>query len=245
MAPATKYGGKMVVCHPGMTEVAKSKLTIVCTERTSGVASPARTRDNDSCRCQCLAAPVHPNARKVYSLFLKPFALSLTVAKSGTSPVYQKRSDTVKYVEIANKSQSSGELKLGHKGPLVLGYGKKKKVTQTRPTCIAGNKAAQITAKMVMASAARFTPVLHFCRNNKRIAEINVPACPIPIHQTKFVMSHPHPIVLLSLHVPMPTQMVIRIQMTPKVNALSATMKAIVQAALGALSVGDTRSSVI
>ena len=29
IAPATKYGGKMVVCHPGITEVAKSKLTIV------------------------------------------------------------------------------------------------------------------------------------------------------------------------------------------------------------------------
>ena len=25
MAPATKYGGKIVVCQPGMTEVAKSK----------------------------------------------------------------------------------------------------------------------------------------------------------------------------------------------------------------------------
>ena len=27
-APATKYGGKIVVCHPGITEVAKSKDTI-------------------------------------------------------------------------------------------------------------------------------------------------------------------------------------------------------------------------
>ena len=31
IAPVTKYGGKIVVCHPGMTEVAKSKLTTVCT----------------------------------------------------------------------------------------------------------------------------------------------------------------------------------------------------------------------
>ncbi len=29
IAPATKYGGKIVVCHPGITETAKSKLTIV------------------------------------------------------------------------------------------------------------------------------------------------------------------------------------------------------------------------
>jgi hypothetical protein len=44
IAPATKYGGKIVVCHPGMSEIAKSKETIVCTERTSGVASPASNR---------------------------------------------------------------------------------------------------------------------------------------------------------------------------------------------------------
>ena len=114
-----------MVCHPGITEVAKSKLTIVCTESTRGVASPASTRDKDSWRCQCFAAPVQPKARKVYILLRNPFALSLTVAKSGTRPVYQKRSDTVKYVDMANKSQSSGELKLGHNGPLVFGYGKK------------------------------------------------------------------------------------------------------------------------
>ena len=30
-APKTKYGGKIVVCHPGITDVAKSILTIECT----------------------------------------------------------------------------------------------------------------------------------------------------------------------------------------------------------------------
>ena len=40
-APATKYGGKIVVCQPGMTDVAKSKDTIVWTESTSGVDRPA------------------------------------------------------------------------------------------------------------------------------------------------------------------------------------------------------------
>ncbi len=44
MAPATKYGGKIVVCHPGMMAMAKSKLTTVCTEITSGVARPASSR---------------------------------------------------------------------------------------------------------------------------------------------------------------------------------------------------------
>ena len=44
MAPATKYGGKIVVCQPGMTDVAKSNETTLCTERTSGVESAARIR---------------------------------------------------------------------------------------------------------------------------------------------------------------------------------------------------------
>src|SRR3954467_3363421 len=59
-APATKYGGKIVVCQPGMTDVAKSNDTMVWTENTSGVANPANTSDKASCRCQCLVLPVQP-----------------------------------------------------------------------------------------------------------------------------------------------------------------------------------------
>jgi hypothetical protein len=44
MAPATKYGGKMVVCQPGSCEVAKSNDTTEWTEKTSGVDRPARIR---------------------------------------------------------------------------------------------------------------------------------------------------------------------------------------------------------
>jgi hypothetical protein len=33
-----------VVCHPGITDVAKSIDTIVCTESTKGVANPARLK---------------------------------------------------------------------------------------------------------------------------------------------------------------------------------------------------------
>jgi hypothetical protein len=44
MAPATKYGGKIVVCHPGRIDVAKSKDTTECTESTSGVERPARSK---------------------------------------------------------------------------------------------------------------------------------------------------------------------------------------------------------
>jgi hypothetical protein len=48
MAPATKYGGKMVACQPGSTETAKSKLTTVWTDSTSGVDRPARISEATS-----------------------------------------------------------------------------------------------------------------------------------------------------------------------------------------------------
>src|SRR5439155_11738231 len=44
MAPATKYGGKIVVCQPGSCDVAKSNETTEWTEKTSGVARPARIK---------------------------------------------------------------------------------------------------------------------------------------------------------------------------------------------------------
>ena len=50
----------MVVCHPGITEVAKSKDTIVCTESTRGVARPAKIKDTISNLDQVLAAPSQP-----------------------------------------------------------------------------------------------------------------------------------------------------------------------------------------
>ncbi len=60
-APDTKYGGKIVVCQPGITDVAKSKDTIECTENTSGVANPAKTNDTISKRFHAFAFPVQPN----------------------------------------------------------------------------------------------------------------------------------------------------------------------------------------
>ena len=43
----------------------------------------------------------------------RPRARSRNVAKSGINPVNQNRMETVKYVETANTSQSSGLLKFG------------------------------------------------------------------------------------------------------------------------------------
>ena len=63
IAPATKYGGKIVVCHPGITEVAKSNDTMVCTDNTSGVETPAKIKETVSKRCQVFAEPFQPNDR--------------------------------------------------------------------------------------------------------------------------------------------------------------------------------------
>ena len=44
IAPATKYGAKIVLCQPGSWAIAKSQETTLCTESTSGVARPASSR---------------------------------------------------------------------------------------------------------------------------------------------------------------------------------------------------------
>ena len=67
-----------------------------------------------------------------------------------------------------------------------------------------GKMPAQITAKMVMASAKRLMLVRHFCRSRNRMAEISVPAWPIPTQNTKFTMAQPQPTGLFSPHTPTP-----------------------------------------
>ena len=44
-----------------------------------------------------------------------------------------------------------------------------------------------------MASAKRLMELRHDCRSNNRMAEISVPAWPIPIHHTKLTMANPQP----------------------------------------------------
>ena len=41
IAPATKYGAKIVLCQPGTSDMAKSHDTTLWTDTTSGVASAA------------------------------------------------------------------------------------------------------------------------------------------------------------------------------------------------------------
>ena len=69
---------------------------------------------------------------------------------------------------------------------------------------ISGNISAQATAKSVIASAKRLIDVRHSCWKSSRIAEISVPAWPMPIHQTKLMMSNAQPTGMLLPQMPMP-----------------------------------------
>jgi hypothetical protein len=70
-----------------------------------------------------------------------------------------------------------------------FGSGKRNQAYQTRPTWKTGKMPAQTTAKIVIASAERLIEVRHFWRRRHRMAEISVPAWPMPIQKTKLTMS--------------------------------------------------------
>src|SRR5260370_563496 len=69
---------------------------------------------------------------------------------------------------------------------------------------MSGKIPAQATAKSVMGSAKRLMEVRHFLFSKNRIAEIRVPAWPIPIHQTKLTMAKPQPTGILMPQIPTP-----------------------------------------
>src|SRR6266487_3295873 len=83
-----------------------------------------------------------------------------------------------------------------------------------------------MTAKSVIASAERLIDVRHFCRSKYKIAEMSVPACPIPIQKTKFVMSQAHPTGMLFPQVPTPVEIWYPRQNRPKVATLPVIVKA-------------------
>src|SRR5207248_5617066 len=55
-----------------------------------------------------------------------------------------------------------------------------------------------------MASAKRLMELRHDCFSRCRIAEISVPAWPIPIHHTKFTMANPHATGMFTPQIPIP-----------------------------------------
>src|SRR5580658_8184874 len=63
---------------------------------------------------------------------------------------------------------------------------------------------AQTTEKIVIASANRLIELRHVCLNSSRIAEISVPAWPIPIHHTKLIIANPHAPGIVTPQIPTP-----------------------------------------
>src|SRR6185295_4877067 len=129
---------------------------------------------------------------------------SRNVAKSGIRPTNQNIADTVAYVETAKTSHINGLRNCGQI-PIVFGYGNSQYISHGRPRWKIGYMPACATAKSVIASAKRLIDVRQRCRSKSSIAEINVPAWPIPIHQTKLRMSMPQATGTLTPHKPIPT----------------------------------------
>ena len=69
---------------------------------------------------------------------------------------------------------------------------------------MSGKVPAQTTAKMVMASAKRLIELRQVCLKSSRMAEIRVPAWPIPIHHTKLMMAKPQAPGMVTPQMPTP-----------------------------------------
>ena len=88
---------------------------------------------------------------------------------------------------------------------MVFGYGNSQyTASQGRPVWKSGNCPAQATAKSVMASAKRLMDVRQLCLKRRRMAEMSVPAWPMPIHQTKLRMANPQPTGMVMPQMPVP-----------------------------------------
>src|SRR3989304_1046769 len=109
IAPATKYGAKIVVCQPGTSDIAKSNDTTECTESTSGVENAARKRYARAKWRHSRSLFRQPNESAERIRFLTGFrSRSRSVAMSGMSPMRGKGAEIVRYLEMANTSQTSG-----------------------------------------------------------------------------------------------------------------------------------------
>ena len=67
-----------------------------------------------------------------------------------------------------------------------------------------GNIPAQTTANIVIASANRLMEFRQLCLKSSRMAEISVPAWPIPIHQTKLMIAKPQATGCVMAQIPVP-----------------------------------------
>src|SRR6185503_14145692 len=119
-------------------------------------------------------------------------------------PRYQNMIDTSRYVDTAAASHGSALLTCGHMS-ITLGYGNSQYANHGRPRWSSGNMPACTTANSVMPSVNRLIDVrMCCCSSTSKIAEMNVPAWPIPIDQTKLMMPNAHAVGMLLPHIPMP-----------------------------------------
>src|SRR5260370_36437287 len=89
--------------------------------------------------------------------------------------------------------------------PMVKGTGKSQyAASQGRPVWISGNRPAHMTANSVMASAKRLMELRQDCFSKNKMAEMSVPAWPLPIHPTKLMMANPQPTRMLTAQMPEP-----------------------------------------
>src|SRR2546423_15477729 len=98
IAPATKYGGKIVVCQPGVSAIAKSKDTTECTDSTSGVENAARNRYARAKWRHSLSVLRQPSEsiEKIRFLIGLMFSRSRSTAMSGLSPMNRHVLEIVK-----------------------------------------------------------------------------------------------------------------------------------------------------
>src|SRR4029079_15092039 len=123
IAPATKYGGKIVACQPGVSAIAKANDTTECTERTSGVAKAARNR-YARVKCRHSRSELRQPSDNAASIAFRTgfCSRSRRIAMSGINPMYRKVLEIVRYVRIANTSHTSGLFGLGQMSRQ-FGYG--------------------------------------------------------------------------------------------------------------------------
>src|SRR5262249_52249798 len=89
-------------------------------------------------------------------------ARSRSVAKSGTRPRNQNRTEMVKYVDTAAASHGSAERSCGQTR-IVGGYGKSQYANHGLPVWNTGKSAACMTAKTVIPSVKRLIDVRQRC----------------------------------------------------------------------------------
>src|SRR5215472_2833673 len=155
MAPATKYGGKIVACQPGVSAIAKSNDTTECTESTSGVANAARKRYARVKWRHSRSELRHPSESIDRMDFRTGFfSRSRRIAMSGINPTYRNVLEIVRYVRMANTSHTRGLFGFGQMSRQ-FGYAISQKNFHGRPRWRIGKRPAVMTANTVIASDNR------------------------------------------------------------------------------------------